>query len=220
MSSPEPIRHISAFDLDRTLFFDNSGFIFGVYLYRRKLYSLGHLFIVFLGYLLFFLGLLSTTKVHEIGFRFLFRGQSELLIRQQVEDFLDHNFDSYLYLPAIEKLRKAQANGHLTVLLSNSPAFIVEAIAKRLEVSLWQSTQYALDNERRFCNILHIMQGEDKAHFLNNLCQQYGLSKEDVTAYSDSYLDLPFLLQAGTSIGVNPDRKLRAVCKHNHWPII
>ena len=190
----KPIRHISAFDLDRTLFFDNSGFIFGVYLYRRNLYSIGYLAIVFIGYLLFFLGLLSTAQIHEIGFRFLFRGQSELKVRQWVEDFLNENFDSYLYPPAFEKLREAQNNGDLTVLLSNSPAFIVEAVAKRLGVSLWQSTQYALDNQRRFCHILHIMQGEDKARFISGLCQQYGLSKQDVTAYSDSYLDLPFFI--------------------------
>lgn len=221
MLSQKPIKQISVFDLDHTLFSGNSSFSFGLYLFRKKHYSFAHLLAISVVYALVYAGVLSIAKLHEVGFKYLFRGKSEIELKEWVEEFLNEkSFETHLYKPAFEKLKAAQAEGQLTVILSTSPAFIVEAISKRLNVTHWRATQYALDNERRFCHILHIMQGEDKARCIEELCQQHGLNKRAVTAYSDSYLDLPLLLIAGSPIGVNPDRKLRSICKKKHWPII
>lgn len=220
ISRPQSITHISAFDLDHTLFSDNSGFRFGLYLYRKRLYSFRHLLAIFFVYILVYCGLLSLKNLHQVGFKYLFRGQSEPLVKQWIEDFLNEDFEKCLYKPALDKLREAQSAGHLTIILSNSPDFIVEAVAKRLGIPQWRSTEYALDKERRFCHILRIMYGEDKATAVEELRKEYRLTKSAVTAYTDSHLDLPFLMIAGTAIGVNPDRQLRAICKKNNWPII
>lgn len=219
-SQQKPIEHISAFDLDHTLFVGNSGFRFGLYLYRKNLYSFFHLFATFVVYALVYMGLLPLSKLHEVGFKYLFKGKSEEVLKKWLDDFLSEDFEAHLYKPALEKLQAAQRENHLTVILSNSPNFVVSAIAKKLGVTHWRSTQYALDKERRFCHILHVMQGEDKARSIEELCRQNGLKTSAVTAYSDSHLDLPFMMIAGTAVGVNPDRKLRAICKKNHWPII
>ncbi len=44
-----------------------------------------------------------------------------------------------------------------------------------------------------------------------------GIDRQQVTAYSDSHLDLPLLLAAGTPVVVNPDRKLRKIAQLNTW---
>lgn len=212
--------HISAFDLDHTLFSQNSSYRFGIYAGKTGVISSRKLFYLFWGYLCLAIGLISVRRINRMAFHLIFQGLSEEEVNGWVEDFLKKDFDQLLYPPVVEKLRQAQQAGHLTVILSSSPNVIVEAIAKRFGVSLWGATSYSIDQERRFCAPLHIMQGGDKARFIAQLCEQYGLSKQDVTAYSDSSLDLPFLEAAGNPVAVNPDRRLRKICKERQWPII
>jgi HAD superfamily hydrolase (TIGR01490 family) len=211
---------ISAFDLDRTLFRENSSFRFGVYLYRQKIIPLRSLVFILTCNLRFTLGLLSIQSLHQTAFDRLFRGKALSLVQKWAEDFVESNFESLIYQPACEKLRQAQRSGHMTAILSSSPAFLVEPIAKRFGVSVWQSTEYAVDENQNFCRISKLVLGEDKALFIEGLLKRQGLSKYNVTAYSDSYHDLAFLECAGTPIGVNPDRKLRSICLNKNWTII
>jgi phosphoserine phosphatase len=166
------------------------------------------------------LGLLSIVKLHESAFKRLFQGRSLPLIKQWTEEFLSAYFEILLYPPAIEKLKLAQRAGHMTAILSSGPDFLVEPIAKRLNATFWAATQYAVDKDQKFCHIERLMLGGDKASILNGLGDSYGVPKEGIHAYSDSHLDLPFLMAAGTAYGVNPNRKLRLICRKNGWPII
>lgn len=211
---------ISAFDLDRTLFRENSSFCFGIYLYRQKRIPLRSLIFILTCNLRFTLGMLSIQRLHQKAFDHLFRGKALTLVNKWAADFVESNFEHLIYHPACEKLRLAQRSGHMTAILSSSPAFLVEPIAKRFGVSVWQSTEYAVDEDQNFCRISKLVLGEDKARFIAGLLQQQGLCKHDVTAYSDSHHDLPFLEAAGTAVGVNPDRKLRSVCLNKNWTII
>ncbi len=220
MTRSQTFQHISAFDLDRTLFIQNSAFSFGQYLYRQKHFSTPRFVGMLLAYVLHAMGFISIHKIHEIAFWLLFSRKNESQVKQLVEEFLAGDFAAKLYAPAIQKLREAQAAGHLTIILSSSPDFIVAAIAKRLGVSLWQATKYALDREACFCHIQYVLDGAGKAVILEQLSQRCALTRSDITAYSDSVLDLPFLLTAGTAVGVNPDRKLREISKQRRWQII
>lgn len=216
----QKIRSISAFDLDHTLFSENSSYRFGKYLCDKKLLSLHSLAFIVGCNIRHKIGLLPITKLHESAFQRLFFGRSSLVVRQWAKDFLTEQFEKLLYLPAIIKLRQAQEAGHLTVILSSTPDFLVEPIAQQLKVPLWDSTQYEIDQNNQFCGIKKLLLGENKALILEQLGQKYGVSKQDVYAYSDSHLDLPFLMAAGTKYGVNPNRKLRSICRQNNWAII
>lgn len=165
-------------------------------------------------------GLLSIVNLHKNAFKRLFQGRSSFTIKQWVQEFLAENYEKLLYLPAIQKLKSAQESGHLTVILSSSPNFLVEAVAKELGVSCWYATEYAVDKDQKFCQIASLMLGEGKAAILNGLAKDYCISKNATYAYSDSHIDLPFLMAAGTAYGVNPNRKLRQICRANHWPIL
>jgi HAD superfamily phosphoserine phosphatase-like hydrolase len=211
------LRSISAFDLDHTLLNANSSFRFGLYLCQNKHLPLSSWFFIILCHLRHSLGLLSVTKLHETAFRRLFQGRSEPLIQKWVNEFLDKYLALLLYDPAVQRLKEAQKQGHLTVILSSSPGFLVEPIAKRLGVPLWKATKYAVDKDRCFCHIAHLMLGANKAKVIAQLRKR---NKGKVTAYSDSHLDLPLLLAADYAIGVNPNRRLLAICQRNQWPVI
>jgi HAD superfamily hydrolase (TIGR01490 family) len=213
-------RLISVFDLDHTLLKDNSSFQFGLFLYRKSYLPIWALLFIFSCNLLHLMGVLSISKLHEVAFKRLFHGRSETTVKQWVQKFLSENLEKLFYLPALERLKNAQQEGHLTAILSSSPHFLVGPIASYLNVSLWRSTKYAVDKDRCFCQISFLMLGENKASFIKKLRQRYERDKGRITAYSDSHLDLPFLLAADVAVGVNPTRKLRSICLQNHWPVI
>lgn len=213
-------KKISAFDLDHTLFKENSSYRFGLYLYKQGYISVTSLLFIYFSKLRYSLGLLSLPKLHQQAFEFLFLGHHLPLIEKWAADFVDNHFDQLIYPPAVDKMKQAQDAGQITAILSSSPAFLVEPVSKRFGATIWQATQYAVDKDQRFCHIAHLMLGDDKARFIAELLQRHQLSKSDVVAYSDSYVDLPFLLAAGTAVGVNPDRKLRSFCIDNRWSMI
>lgn len=213
-------RAISAFDLDHTLLSANSSYCFGRYLCAKKHLPPQTLFFIISCHFRYSLGLLPIVALHQKAFQRLFFGRSISQVNEWVNEFLDAHLARLLYRPAVEQLQQAQQDGHLTVILSSSPEILVKPIAARLNVPVWHATQYAVDKEHRFCHILRLMLGDDKARILQEMRQEQGVAVQDVYAYSDSHLDLPFLQAAGHPIGVKPNRQLRAICRKNRWSIL
>lgn len=210
----------SAFDLDHTLLKENSSYSFGKYLYRQKYISLSDFLFIIRSNIAYKLGMISIKELHHKAFQRLFYGKSLLLVNSWVSNFLDTHLKDLIYPPAIAALHEAKQAGHITAIISSSPSFLVRPISTRLGLTFCQATEYGVDKDNRFCEIAALMLGEDKALFLEKFMSQHSISKKQVTAYSDSILDLPFLLAAGAAVAVNPDRKLRLFCQKHHWPII
>lgn len=125
-----------------------------------------------------------------------------------------------LYEPALKKLREGQLRGHHIVLISSSPSFLVKLIAVHFGIDEYYATEYQIDTEGKFVSIDKVLDGEGKAQFLRDIIRKRGIAPENTIAYTDSHLDLPFLIQAGHRVGVNPDSKLRLICKQRGWDII
>jgi HAD superfamily hydrolase (TIGR01490 family) len=213
-------RKLSVFDLDHTLLEVNSSYAFCRYLYRRKVLPFSAVIYAFLYRIRHRLGLLSLSELHERVFHKLLVGRCIDSLESCVDEFVEEEILPALYVPAVSELRLSQQLGHFTLIVSNSPSFLVRAIASALNVDAWRGTEYAVDKQKRLCNISSIMQGDLKANCVLEMALKLGISKEGVTAYSDSHLDLPFLLAAGNIVAVNPDRKLRALSKKHQWRIL
>lgn len=125
-----------------------------------------------------------------------------------VKDFLDQTLSDILDPTVLGYFHEAKARGEYTALLSNSPSFIVQSIADRLGFDRCAGTEYVVHNGKFCAKILKSMEGSDKALIVSAELQRLHLKKEDATGYSDSILDLPFLLSVGNPIIVNPDKKL------------
>ncbi|NGX59907.1 MAG: putative hydrolase [Chlamydiae bacterium] len=211
---------ISAFDLDRTLVQGNSSVSFCLYLYRQgalpfsivlqsAFYSVRHRF----------LGM-TLVELHHNVFNKILRGKPLELLEKYVDKFAHEYLEESLYLPAVMRLRRAQRQGHYTMILSNAPSFLVERFARILGVNSFHATEYLVDENNCFQKIKRILEGKDKAQLIRNMAKKMGVFLEEVTTYSDSVLDLEFLETAGNPIAVNPDKKLRAISLKNQWRII
>lgn len=163
---------------------------------------------------------MTLSQLHESVFKNLLKGRSLELIEGNVDSFLNEYLFPKIYPPVLMRLRRAQHLGHYTLILSNSPSFLVAKIARLLGVNEWRATEYSVDKEKNLCHIASIMQGEEKASCVKEVAVKLSIDKAKITAYSDSILDLPLLLSAGRPIAVNPDRKLRQLSLANQWMII
>ncbi len=165
--------------------------------------------------------ILPIPKICDISFTLLFKGKKQSLIAEWVDEFLNDFFKrDVFYQPAIACLKEAQKDAHLTMLMSTSPIFIVSAIAKRLHIDICHATSYTLDSNGCYLEVEKALLPTDKAAFLALYAKRFHLMKEDLAAYSDSYIDLPMLKEAGSPVGVNPDRFLLAYCERRKWKVI
>ncbi len=101
------------------------------------------------------------------------------------------------------------------MILSNSPIFIVEKIAKRFGVSEFSATTYRLSPHGQMLAIETLFDGEKKREYVKEHREN-----RTITAYSDSILDLPFLEEAEVQVAVRPDRKLLKRAKALGWEIL
>lgn len=202
---------ISAFDLDGTLLLRNSSFSFCSYLFRKKILSLKDFATCIYCYQLHKTFGFSLRWLHLSIFKRLFRGKKIAYFMPHIESFLDEKLEQLFYGPAIQRLQQRQKEkGHL-IILSNSPVFLVNAIAKRIGVKEVLATNYIVDEEGNLNDIATIVDGPVKANYLFNL------GKQEKEAYSDSILDLPFLEAANKKIVVRPQRKLKLLAAKLGW---
>lgn len=171
-------------------------------------------------YFLHKIGLLSIRHIHEATFYHFFSGFSAGTVDYHAQQFLSQKFHQLIYGPAFLKLEEAKKAGYYTALLSSSPDFLVEKVASIIGVDTWDSTIYQKNKLNHFSHITQLMEGENKANIVKQLMSALQISKENVTAYTDSYLDLPLLEVSGHPVAVNPDRRLKAISQKQGWTTI
>lgn len=211
---------LRAFDLDYTLLSVNSSFRFGAFLFKKGVFSSFTMIQLVTFFWAHRLGFLSMQALHDKIFSRLFLGKSSALFTDYVENFLDEHFESFINPKVIALLRSAQDRNDHVVILSNGPDFLVSACAKRFGVVLFEGSRYSVDKKGNFDRISNLLLGNDKASYVRAMAENLNLCKNDLYAYSDSIHDLSFLEAAGVPIAVNPDAKLRQICKERQWQIL
>lgn len=213
-------RWLSAFDLDGTLIQGNISFAFGQYLYRHGHLPLTSMLKLVVAYGRHRYGGLSLGDLHQTAFSLFFRGRQRNELDGLVGQFLDVALPKLWYSPAVDQLIQAKESGHYVAILSSSPDFLVEAMAARLQVATWQSSVYPVSETGHLMTQPYILVGEAKALGLAQLATQCAVDRNHTVVYSDSILDLPFLLAGGRAVGVRPDRKLKQLCVKNAWDVL
>jgi len=213
-------RRVTIFDLDRTLIRGNASMLFFRYLQKRLDLSFGMMFASLSYFFRHQYMNLSLNQLHSEVFQLYLHSRPKSLLTNNIPGFLKELLPKTLYIPAILQLRTAQQMGHYTLILSNSPDFIVEPIAKYLKVDYWKGTQYMVDKEGCFDKIGFVLDGPAKAQVLRQVCRELNIDRIDTTVYSDSIHDLELLEISGTPVVVNPDRKLRLISEQKNWHVI
>ena len=205
------------FDLDHTLLNGNGSFSFGVYLFFRGIIPFKKMVRLLWYYVNHHWKRITTTEIHERVFSELFEGQSKLKFTALVHAFIKSKGSALFYAPAISRLQEAQKRGEPVAICSSSPDFLVECFAHHLKVPFWRGSKYHVNKAGVFAHITTLI-GEEKVNYLHTL--QQNCKTDQTVAYSDSIRDLHFLEAAKCSIGVQPDRELRQICKRLKWEII
>ena len=220
MTEKVSARCLSVFDLDHTLVKVNTSYIFGNYLYRTKYFSFKDMIYLVLCYFRHKKLGMSLQEVHSRIFDRIFLGRSAVSMSNHLQSFLDVNLDHIINPTLLDRLRQAQKENHLVIILSSSPDFLVESIGSRLGVDISIGTSYQTNAQKYFSEISQVINGQEKADFILQLSTDRDVPLENVVAYSDSVLDLPLLETVGTAVVVNPDKKLRTIAQYRNWEIV
>jgi HAD superfamily hydrolase (TIGR01490 family) len=209
----------AVFDLDHTLIEGSVSYNFGSYLYRKGHLSLNRALPLLAYYTQFSCFGLTLPALHTKCFHLLFAQRSAAQFKLLAEAFLEEKLPSLIKHSTFKRLKEAQERGDHVAILSNSPNFLVEAVARRFGVAAFRGTCYEIDEEGRFSGLSTFIMGKEKESYLNELYAR-GYVKEKTAAYSDSYVDLPFLMAAGKPVAVNPDRLLKKAALKLGWEIL
>lgn len=211
---------LSAFDLDGTLIKGNSSFHFGRFLYQQGYLPRSSMMRLVCAYASHRYFGLPQESLHQTAFRLFFQGRQRAQLDDLVAQFLEGVLPRLWYQAALDHLQAAKSLGHHIAILSSSPDFLVSAMAARLGIGIWHASVYPIDSKGCLMHSPRILTGEAKAERLAEIVALFELDLAHTVAYSDSILDLPFLLKAGRSVGVRPDRALRKWCVQRSWEVI
>ncbi len=125
------------------------------------------------------------------------------------------------FAPCLERLRRHQAAGDTVVLLSGTPQFLADALARELGNVRAIGTLCAAA-AGRFLALPPLRHpfGAGKPELVKALCAELHVPATDVFAYGDSVHDLPLLRLAAHPVAVRPDTALRAEAESAGWEIL
>jgi HAD superfamily hydrolase (TIGR01490 family) len=150
-----------------------------------------------------------------------YQGVSRDRLWELGEEYCDRVLMRHLYPRAIEMLEANRAVGIEPVLVTGSPDFLVEPLARRLKIEHFAANRLVYSRGLATGRMLEpVMAGSEKSAW----CESFGTARRiDLTGcwgYADSYYDLPFLCGLGHPVAVNPDRRLLAAAHNRKWPIV
>ena len=154
----------------------------------------------------------------------LFRGYQGIS-EDRLLDLADEAFDNVmrptLFKGALDLVARAKKAGHRVVLLSGSPDFLLQRMARLCDADDVIGNRLQIKDGRATGKLLPpIVAGPEKARIIKEHTKQHGFELEECAAYSDSMSDVPMLSVVGRPAAVNPDFRLRMLAKTHRWPIL
>lgn len=151
----------------------------------------------------------------------MFKGIPRERLVRLGEEYCDRVLIANMYPSAIEMIAANRDAGLEPVLVTGSPDFIVEPLARRLGIEAFVANRLAFRDgfaTGRLCEPVII--GDAKAAWCAEYAANNRISLSDSWGYADSHFDLPFLAALGHPVAVNPNRRLLAIARQRRWPIL
>lgn len=172
------------------------------------------------------IGLISTEKYYQSWGKDLaetIKGIKVDRARDIFDWLFDRHFSPTLKKNVLERLKKHQEEGFLTILVSGSFQNLVDTIANRLNIDFAIGTELEVVKNRFSGKIIPpLCFSHEKAKKVKEFLSSNGfkINFQESFAYSDSYFDLPLLELVGNPVVVDPDKKLLEIAKNRGWQII
>lgn len=140
-------------------------------------------------------------------------------VKQVVTEVLEEVISPLIYAEALELMFDHREAGRLIVIVSSSPAEIVDPLADLLRVDRAISTRPTIEDGKYTGGLDFYAYGPGKAVAMKELAEELGIRLDQSYAYSDSVTDLPMLEAVGHPVAVNPDKELRKVASERKWQV-
>ena len=145
-------------------------------------------------------------------------GQLEADIRQRTQVFWEEEVAHRFRPGAAEAISTHRAQGDRIVLLTGSSTYMSECVAQVLPIDdALCSTFDVVDG--RFTGTGSVCYGPAKLVAAKAHLASSEITLSDCAFYTDSYTDLPVMLEVGRPVAVHPDPRLRRYAKRQGWPI-
>ena len=114
-----------------------------------------------------------------------------------------------IYTYSREKIKEHLRLGHLVIIISGSPMFLVEKMAKKLRAHDYIATVYHTDKDGRYNGELTPMWDSDsKFKAIDDFVKKYDIDLEKSYAYGDTTGDLGMFIKVGYPVAINPAKRL------------
>ena len=142
-------------------------------------------------------------------------------VAAEAENFVRHTIAPRLRGEILELIAGHVARGDTVVLLTGTPEFIAEPLARLLGAHSVCATRCARQDGVYSADppLLHPF-GEAKVILAREICRGLGSALDESVAYADSIHDLSLMLQVGRPVAAWPDRALRAIANQGNWLIL
>lgn len=209
---------IHFFDVDHTITSGSTGRHFAEAAARRGILKLRHLAIIPVNYLLYRMGS-GGTSLFEGEFPII-RGIEGRELEAIAEEVFVQRIRSTLRPVLLRLIESLKAKGDLIVLATSSLDFIVEPLARAIGADKVIASSLEYENGRCTGRLARTMFGARKRDEAKAFANERGIPLANCSFYSDSIHDLPLLLEVGTAVAVDPDRRLAREAKKRGWRIL
>lgn len=213
-------RAAAFFDLDRTLIDVNSAVLYARYERRAGRISSWQLFRTVINTLLYHLSVLDMEKAYSAALAH-YRGAEEAEMLERTRLFFEAEVNPRLQPGARAALQRHKGEGHPLVMLSSSSSFQASIASQKWGLDDWIANRFPTENGRMLGTFQPpLCYGPGKVELARLWAEKNGVDLSLSYFYSDSFSDLPMLLEVGHPVVVNPDPRLKAYAQKNAWPLV
>lgn len=209
---------IAFFDMDKTLLSKSSGTLYVRYLWQRRMISTAELLGVLIVSLQYSLNLLNFPHA-MVRLSNYVKGGDAVVTKRLCDRWVKEDVLQYIAPQGLARLREHQSRGDKVILLSASPQFAVEPVARHLDIP-YRCTELEVVNGKFTGRIVgEPCYGEGKRYWGARIADEHHTPLSACTFYTDSFTDRPLLDAVGHPVAVNPDRQLARYARRKGWPI-
>lgn len=211
------------FDLDKTIIAKSSVLAFGKPFYREGLISKRAIVRSIYAQVVFMLVGADEEKMEKLraAMLSLTKGWSQEHIASIVRETLEEVISPIVFEEAMELFDEHRSAGRKIVIVSSSPAEVVEPLGAFLGADEVIATRAEVDADGNYTGRLSFYAyGPTKAEALRDVAARQGIELSRSYAYSDSVTDLPMLEAVGHPVAVNPDKELARIARERGWEVV
>jgi len=213
-------RTAAVFDVDDSLLDGNAGTIFTWYLYSEKVMLPEMRSRIPRAIYEYARKRLTEQDMVELGSRCQ-QGLRADEVRAHAAACFRRHLKKRITTGAVRQVRKHLLSGHLVVLASGSPQYVIDEVGNHLHAHVAVGTRTRIVDGRMTDQIVPpVVFREGKRATVERILEQYDIDLSRSFLYSDSQADTPLFEGIGNPVVVNPKPAFRPVAERRGWEVL